>query len=189
MPLCCPFLWQALSDSCFKPLCSPWPSALEGLVYFQCENDSGQPHYAITRGREGTSRLFIPALLNVVPKDPVLSFLDTHRYIVYDVQQLMGGTHQCKVSPDEYVFAGEAEMITSVQCLCSCFSIPRAYPLADCEYYIALRPPTLYTVLKLHAFLTFYSQRSTSTSTSSISSSTSSEFSINLGIEAKRIYK
>ena len=27
------------------------------------------------------------------------------RYIVYDVQMLMGGTHQCRVSPDEYVFA------------------------------------------------------------------------------------
>ncbi len=26
-------------------------------------------------------------------------------YIVYDVQMLVGGHHQCKVSPDEYVFA------------------------------------------------------------------------------------
>lgn len=24
---------------------------------------------------------------------------------MYDVQMLMGGTHQCRVSPDEYVFA------------------------------------------------------------------------------------
>ena len=30
------------------------------------------------------------------------------RYIVYDVQMLMGGEHQHKVSPDEYVFAAVA---------------------------------------------------------------------------------
>ncbi len=37
--------------------------------------------------------------------DLKLPSLARRRYIVYDVQMLMGGHHQCKVSPDEYVFA------------------------------------------------------------------------------------
>ncbi len=38
---------------------------------------------------------------SLTPGGPFLS----RRFIVYDVQLLMGGHHQCRISPDEYVLA------------------------------------------------------------------------------------